>query len=166
MKHFFRTSVAALFIALGLMQNSAAFAANSDPGNIELFYGDSHVCTLPIEVGQVNFFHKQKDCKYAGYSDPYVKLNNVRSGAFITISTFRDGDPQPQDPNYGCHNNGNYAVTFKVIKDKTTTPPIRIYDMQKYDIGKPVMPGLLVVNRAFHHPHYLAGISCLRIEFR
>jgi hypothetical protein len=166
MKCFIRESAATVLALLGYMLSIGAFAAAPDPGSIQFYYDDTPICTLPIEAGVVNFHKKQKDCKLTPNRPTSFQLNNVRSGAFITISMFRDANPDPNNPNYGCHNYGNYRVVLKTIQDKLSLPRLQVYDMQKYDTGKPVVPGLLLLDKVFYYPQYLAGIGCVRIEFR
>jgi hypothetical protein len=172
MKNFCKkTGAMAILIVFGFLQIGITIAADRDPGTLEILKDGKTICVLPIEAGTVNLFKKEKGCHTDIYVEPSIKLHNVRSGTYITLSTFRDMNPDPSKPNYGCHNYGNYMVELKTIKDNVTYPPqgtgssLAIFDLQKLDTGKPVVPGLLLTQKAFIH-EFRTSISCVRIDFR
>lgn len=164
MKYFGKkTGVALLLMGVGFLQMGITLAADPAPGVMDIYANDSFVCTLPIEAGEVNLYKREKSCKYFNYSTPTFKLRNVRSGAFITLSASKDDSEHPDS---GCSNNGNYIIELKTIKDNSTYPTLNVYDFQKYDTGKPVVPGLLLIKKEFNGGDHKVSITCVRIDFR
>jgi hypothetical protein len=162
MKHLFVRRATTAFILSSFLQ--IGVAAEPAPGVIEFLADDKPVCTLKIEEGKVNLFKKEQGCNGGWQKKPTIKLINARSGAYITLSAFRGAITG--QPDHGCHNSGNFEVVLKTIKDKPELPSLNIYDLQRYDAGKSVFPGLLLISKNFPHPEFVTGVNCLRIDFR
>ncbi|WCM49875.1 hypothetical protein OH720_23230 [Pseudomonas sp. WJP1] len=154
-KSFFR-----LLVTIFFFQSVLAMATEPDPGTLTIYVAGDPVCSLKIEEGQVDLYLKEKGCRGGWNRRPSIHLQNARSAATIQLSTYRT---QGNDIN-GCMNTDNYTVTLRTTKDNVTTS-LDIWDLIKHDAGTVVVPGLRLIHKAFHHPEFITGISCVRIRF-
>jgi hypothetical protein len=153
--------------------SSSSFAqdANNNGAVTFIYDRDEGECTLQVkDKFQLAIYHEDKPtatqpCK--GRSIRFIQFHNVRSAVSLWLASEHDSNSRA----IGCENlneraPNNFLFELRTIKQVTNLTPIALDHLDDSQVGKPVIPGVLLKSRKVEHSARVnRHLSCIRINF-